>query len=125
MDMLEYVEENKDVWFAEGRAEGEAKGRAEGKAEGWAEGKAEVARNLLHLGLSIPQIAEATGLSPAEIEALRKVSNNAPSLFHGGISLGKLHKLLLRGAANNSLQFAQVLDLFGSEASKAIDLLYG
>ncbi len=65
MDMLEYVEENKDVWFAEGRAEGEAKGRAEGKAE--------VARNLLHLGLSIPQIAEATGLSTAEIEALRKV----------------------------------------------------
>ena len=89
MDMLEYVEENKDVWFAEGkaegeakgraegdakgRAEGEAKGRAEGKAEGRAEGKAEVARNLLHLGLSIPQIAEATGLSTAEIEALRKV----------------------------------------------------
>ena len=63
MDMLEYVEENKDVWFAEGRAEGEAKGKAERTRE--------VAQNLLHLGLPIAQIAEATGLSPAEIEALR------------------------------------------------------
>ena len=38
-----------------------------------AEGKAEVAHNLLHLGLPIAQISEATGLSPAEIEALRQV----------------------------------------------------
>ena len=77
MDMLEYVEENKDVWFAQGRAEGEAKGRAEGEAkgrvEGWKDGKIEVARNLLHLGLPIGQISEATGLSAAEIEALRTV----------------------------------------------------
>ncbi len=81
MDMLEYVEENKDVWFAEGRAEGraegEAKGRAEGEAKGRAEGKAErtreVAQNLLHLGVPVAQIAAATGFSPAEIEALRKV----------------------------------------------------
>ena len=69
MDMLEYVEENKDVWFAEGRAEGEAKGRAEGKAER----TREVAQNLLHLGVPVAQIAAATGFSPAEIEALRKV----------------------------------------------------
>ncbi len=69
MDMLEYVEENKDVWFAQGRAEGEAKGRAEGEAAR----TREVAQNLLHLGLPIAQIAAATGLSPAEIEALRQV----------------------------------------------------
>ena len=48
-------------------------GKAEGRAEGWKDGKAEVAQNLLHLGLPIAQIAEATGLSTAEIEALRKV----------------------------------------------------
>ena len=57
MDMLEYIEENKDVWFAEGKAERTR----------------EVAQNLLHLGLPIAQIAEATGLSTAEIETLRKV----------------------------------------------------
>ena len=61
MDMLEYVEENKDVWFAQGRAEGEAARTRE------------VAQNLLHLGLPIGQISEATGLSPANIEALRQV----------------------------------------------------
>ncbi|MBQ9453124.1 MAG: hypothetical protein IJU65_07530, partial [Desulfovibrio sp.] len=48
-------------------------GKAEGRAEGWKDGKAEVAQNLLHLGLPIAQISEATGLSTAEIEALRKV----------------------------------------------------
>ena len=52
---------------------GHTKGLAEGKAAGLAEGRAEVAQNLLHLGLPIAQIAEATGLSTAEIETLRKV----------------------------------------------------
>ncbi len=55
------------------RDEGRAEGWREGRAEGWKDGKAEVAQNLLHLGLPIAQIAEATGLSTAEIEALRKV----------------------------------------------------
>jgi len=73
MDMLEYVEENKDVWFAEGRAEGRAEGEAKGRAEGKAERTREVAQNLLHLGVPVAQIAAATGFSPAEIEALRKV----------------------------------------------------
>ena len=36
-------------------------------------GKAEVAQNLIHLGLSVAQIAEVTGLTAAGIEALRKV----------------------------------------------------
>ena len=63
--------------LAQGRAEGWKDGRAEGwkdgRAEGWKDGMANVAQNLLHLGLPIAQIAAATGLSPAEIEALRKV----------------------------------------------------
>lgn len=46
--------------------EGEAKGRAEGRTE-----KAlEVARHLLRANLPLGLIAEATGLSEAEIEAL-------------------------------------------------------
>ncbi len=61
----------------EGIRIGEAKGWQAGRAEGWEDGKAderrEIAQNLLHLGLPIAQIAEATGLAPAEIEVLRKV----------------------------------------------------
>ncbi|MDR1489614.1 MAG: Rpn family recombination-promoting nuclease/putative transposase, partial [Desulfovibrio sp.] len=55
---------------AEGEAIGEARGRAEGKAEGKAEGMAEVAVNLRKAGLSVSVIAEATGLTIAEIESL-------------------------------------------------------
>jgi predicted transposase/invertase (TIGR01784 family) len=46
-------------------------GRAEGKAEGRAEGRAEVAKNALLKQISIDDIIEITGLSRAEIEALR------------------------------------------------------
>ena len=55
---------------AEGEARGEARGRAEGRAEGEARGRADTARNLLRMGLAPSQIAEATGLSLDEIEAL-------------------------------------------------------
>lgn len=48
----------------------EEKGRAEGRAEGFAEGKAEVARKLLAMGLPVNSIAEATGLTPEEIDLL-------------------------------------------------------
>jgi predicted transposase/invertase (TIGR01784 family) len=50
-----------------GRAEGEAIGKAEGKAER----TIEVARNLLQFGLSLDQIAKATGLACEEIESLK------------------------------------------------------
>ena len=71
----------RDEGRAQGRIEGWKDGQAEGwqagRAKGWEDGKAderrEIAQNLLHLGLPIAQIAEATGLAPAEIEALRKV----------------------------------------------------
>ena len=64
---------------AEGRAEGIAvgieKGKAEGRAEGIAEGRAEekrqLARNLQSMGLSIAQIAQATGLTEEEVGNLR------------------------------------------------------
>ena len=73
-DRLDY--ENSFKWaradgLEQGRAEGEARGEARGRAEGEARGRADTARNLLRMGLAPSQIAEATGLSLDEIEALR------------------------------------------------------
>jgi predicted transposase/invertase (TIGR01784 family) len=45
--------------------------KSEGKAEGKAEGKKETAINLLRMGLSVEQIAQATGLSAEEVKALK------------------------------------------------------
>jgi predicted transposase/invertase (TIGR01784 family) len=68
--------EGRAAGHAEGRAEGQAEGRATGHAEGHAEGRAteraEVAKKLLKMHMSIADIAEATGLSHAEIESLPK-----------------------------------------------------
>ena len=59
--------------------EGLEKGREEGKAEGLEEGEkiggdkkaVEIARKMLLKGLDMQNISELTGLSPAEIEALK------------------------------------------------------
>ena len=56
--------------LAEGKAEGIAEGRAEGITEGKFEGKTETARNLKRLGVPVTTIAEATGLTVEEVEAL-------------------------------------------------------
>ncbi|MDO4540948.1 MAG: Rpn family recombination-promoting nuclease/putative transposase [Syntrophomonadaceae bacterium] len=60
----------------EGRLEGEKLGLRRGKREGRMEGKreksGEIARNMLAKGLDRELIVEVTGLSEAEIEALRK-----------------------------------------------------
>ena len=60
--------------YAAGMVEGLAKGRkdgiAEGRAEGLAEGKQEAAAKFKKLGVSIEIIAEATGLTLEEIDAL-------------------------------------------------------
>ena len=59
----------------EGRAEGKVEGRAEGKVEGRAEGRAEekiaLAQKLLIRGRPMDEIVEDTGLSLADVEALR------------------------------------------------------
>ena len=55
---------------AEGEEVGKAKGIAEGEEIGKAKGKAEIARNLKQIGLSVSDIAKATGLSANEIEKL-------------------------------------------------------
>ena len=58
----------------QGLAQGFAKGRSEGEAVGLKKGEAqkqrEIAKNLKALNLTKEQIAEATGLSAAEIEKL-------------------------------------------------------
>ena len=62
--------EGREEGLAEGKAEGLIEGKAEGKAEGLAEGKAEIARKLKAKGTAVEFIAEVTGLSKAEIDAL-------------------------------------------------------
>jgi predicted transposase/invertase (TIGR01784 family) len=50
--------------------EGKAEGKAEGRAEGKAEKSLEIAKNLISLGLTYEQIAQATQLDTARIQAL-------------------------------------------------------
>ena len=49
----------------------EARGRIEGIALGEAKGIASTARRMLARGVSSEQVADFTGLSPDEVEALR------------------------------------------------------
>lgn len=49
---------------------GEAKGRAKGRAEGETTKAYAIARNLIAMGMPIEQVAQATGLSPEEINLL-------------------------------------------------------
>ena len=50
--------------------EGEAKGLSEGISEGSYQKALETAKNLLDLGLSVANIAQATGLTEKEIKQL-------------------------------------------------------
>ena len=78
LDNVVILRDNINTERAEGRAEGRAVGRAEGLKEGLkegivkgvAEGKRATAHNLKILGLTTELIAQATGLSEEEIEAL-------------------------------------------------------
>ena len=54
----------------QGLAQGLKKGEADGLKKGVAQEKREIAKNLRALNLTKEQIAEATGLSAAEIEKL-------------------------------------------------------
>ena len=51
--------------------EGLERGKSLGLTEGARQAKLETAKNLLHLGLSRENIAQATGLTKAEVEALK------------------------------------------------------
>ena len=61
--------------YVEGEEKGFAKGRVEGRAEGRAEGELSkgltVARNLLAIGMSWPQIMQITGLTEEQLRQLK------------------------------------------------------
>ena len=46
-------------------------GEEKGIAKGMAKGRAEVARNLLAMGMSLPQIMQATGLTEEQLKQLQ------------------------------------------------------
>ena len=56
--------------ISESERKGLERGLAEGEARGSRQAKLETAKNLLHIGLSRENIAQAPGLSQAEVEAL-------------------------------------------------------
>jgi predicted transposase/invertase (TIGR01784 family) len=62
------LDEFNRIYNAEAR--GEARGKTEGKAEGKAEKAVTIALNLIKLGLSPKQIADATELPLSEVEKL-------------------------------------------------------
>ncbi|MDR0403746.1 MAG: Rpn family recombination-promoting nuclease/putative transposase [Treponema sp.] len=66
LDMRAHRDEARE----EGRILGWAEGQAKGLEEGRTEGRRETAKNLKEMGLSVDQIAAATGLAPDLIKAL-------------------------------------------------------
>ena len=60
------INESERKGLERGRAEGEARGKAEGSRQA----KLETAKNLLQFGLSVQKIAQATGLTKEDVEAL-------------------------------------------------------
>ena len=64
------MEKAKTQGMAQGLAEGIAKGLAEGLAEGKAEEKVSIAKIMKAKGIDIATIADCTGLSPEQIDAL-------------------------------------------------------
>ncbi len=65
------IKSGREEGRAEGRAEGLAEGRAKGRAEGERNSTFKIARNLLAQGFPLTAIASATGLSTAELQALK------------------------------------------------------
>ncbi|MGP1431987.1 hypothetical protein [Treponema sp.] len=64
------VERGKSLGLAEGKSLGLAEGKSLGLAEGSRQKAFETAHNLLVMGLSIDNIAKATGLTAQEVETL-------------------------------------------------------
>ena len=75
--MMEFWDEEEisgrreEAALAKGEAKGRAEGRAEGEAKGEAKNRAETARRMLDMNFTSEQIAQATGLSLDDINALR------------------------------------------------------
>ena len=69
-DYINEIETARENGEIKGREEGRAEGEIKGRAEGEAKAKADVAKSLKSIGVSIDIIANATGLSKEQIEAL-------------------------------------------------------
>ena len=70
-DMLPYLEGSEQQGYRRGLLDGLEQGRDRWLAEGKAEGRSEVARSLLAMGLPVEQIVTATGLSAEQVKALK------------------------------------------------------
>ena len=64
------IEQGKSLGLAEGKSLGLAEGKSLGLVEGSRQAKLETARNLRAMGLSLENIAKATGLTPQELASL-------------------------------------------------------
>ena len=64
------IEQGKSLGLAEGKSLGLVEGKSLGLVEGARQAKLETARNLRTMGLSVENIAQATGLSVQEVDAL-------------------------------------------------------
>lgn len=62
--------EEREIAFAEGVEQGIEQGIEQGFSDGSYQKALETAKNLLDLGLSIENIAQATGLTKAEVESI-------------------------------------------------------
>ena len=71
-DIAVQREEAGRIAFVNGIKQGKSLGLIEGKAKGSRQKALETAKNLFQFGLSVENIAKATGLSKAEVEALEK-----------------------------------------------------
>ncbi len=69
-DSLKYYRDMKNS-LDTAKEEGKIEGKIEGLIEGERKAKIEMARNLLERGIAVSIIAQASGLSEAEVEALR------------------------------------------------------
>ena len=66
-----YIKEKENEAFAEGYAEGYAEGFAEGLAEADREYPIKIAKNMIYESMPIDLIAELSGLSVTEINAIK------------------------------------------------------
>ena len=67
-----WVARDQMAYMAAYEREAREKGLAEGRAEGRADEKKAIALRLLDMGLSVQQVAQASGLCESDVEALRK-----------------------------------------------------
>ena len=72
-DMITELDRQLQLEFAEkkGKKEGREEGREEGRAEGEERKSREIASRLIEMGMEIPDVSKATGLSMEQLEALR------------------------------------------------------